>query len=239
MNGDQVYAEMERQIILGTLRPRERLVEAELTRKLGVSRTLLREVFRRLEGVGLVALNPNRGAVVRDFTPKEIEDLYFVRSVLERAVAPLIVERITAADLQDLRALNRQFEAACRRRDMAEMIWRNITLHRRMSAVSGNAFLCQLLDVSRLQTNQVRYIVWMSQERVEESIRDHREMLDALVRKETQRFEAALFRHVAGGKGDYQRIFPIGGPSDAQARPGPRGGRAARAATRRKEVAHA
>src|SRR5512134_1385510 len=130
MNGDQVYAEMERQIILGTLRPRERLVEAELTRKLGVSRTLLREVFRRLEGVGLVALSPNRGAVVRDFSPKEIEDLYFVRSVLERVVASLIVERITSVDLHDLRRLNRQFEAACRRQDMAEMIWTNITFHR-------------------------------------------------------------------------------------------------------------
>lgn len=239
MNGGQVYAELERQIILGGLRPRERMVEAELTGKLGVSRTLLREVFRRLEGVGLIVLSPNRGAVVRDFSPKEIDDLYAVRSVLERAVAPLIVERTVASDLQELRALNRQFEAACRRRDMAAMIWTNITFHRRMSAVSGNAFLCQLLDVSRLQTNQIRYIVWTSRERVEESIRDHREMLAALARKEGQTFEAALFRHVAGGKGDYQRIFPVGASRDAQGGPGLKGRRPTRAASRRKEVAHA
>jgi len=239
MNGDQVYAEMERQIILGTLRPRERLVEAELTRKLGVSRTLLREVFRRLEGVGLVVLSPNRGAVVRDFSPKEIEDLYFVRSVLERAVASLIVERFTSADLQELRGLNRQFEAACRRQEMGDMIWTNITFHRRMSAVSGNAFLCQLLDISRLQTNQIRYIVWMSQERVEESIRDHREMLSALSRKDAARFEAVLFRHVEGGKGDYQRVFPIGGAPAPLTRSGPRHTAEVPVARRRKEVAHA
>lgn len=239
MNGDAVYTDLERQIILGILRPRERLVEAELTRKLGVSRTLLREVFRRLEGVGLVARSPNRGAVVRDFSPKEIEDLYFVRSVLERAVAALIVKRVAPRDLQELRALNRQFEAACYRREMAEMIWTNITFHRRMSAVSDNAFLCQLLDISRLQTNQIRYVVWMSQERVEESIRDHREMLAALGRKDATGFEAALFRHVAGGKADYQRIFPIGRPEAARVHPVPRGGRTPLAGNRRKEVAHA
>ncbi len=239
MSGDAVYAELEREIILGILRPRERLVEADLSTKLGVSRTLLREVFRRLQGVGLVSLSPNRGAVVRDFSPKEIDDLYVVRSVLERAVAPLIVGRITPASLQELRLLNREFEDACRRRNMPEMIWSNITFHRRMSAVSGNSFLCQLLDISRLQTNQIRYLVWLSPDRVEESIRDHREMLAALSRKDAARFEAALFRHVEGGKGDYQRVFPIGGAPAPLTRSGPRHTAEVQVARRRKEVTHA
>jgi DNA-binding GntR family transcriptional regulator len=199
----------------------------------------LREVLRRLEGVGLVVLSPNRGAVVRDFSPKEIEDLYFVRSVLERAVASLIVERVTSEDLRELRRLHRQFEAACRQHDMAQMIWTNIAFHRRMSAVSGNSFLCQLLDISRLQTNQIRYIVWMSHERVTESIRDHREMLAALAQKDAATFETALFRHVAGGKGDYQRIFPIGGPDAARTHPTPKGRGISGTARRSKEAAHA
>jgi DNA-binding GntR family transcriptional regulator len=177
--------------------------------------------------------------VVRDFSPREIEDLYCVRSVLERAVAPLIVERIGPAALRALRTLNRRFEEACRRREMAAMIGTNIAFHRRMWTVSGNAFLCQPLDISRLQTNRIRYMVWMSQERVEESIRDHREMIAALARKEAATFEAALFRRVAGGKGDYQQIFPIGAPEDARRSPGQNGSGQRRASTRRKEAAHA
>lgn len=220
MNGDQVYAELERLIILGALRPRERLVEAEFCRKLGVSRTLLREVLRRLEGIGLVTLHPNRGAVVRDFSPREVEDLYFVRGVLERAVAGLIVERVGAADLRELRALHRQFAAACRQKAMAAMIVSNLTFHRRMSQVSGNPFLCQLLDISRLQTNQVRYIVWMDPLRVRESLQDHRDMLAALAAKHRGRFETALFRHVAGGKRDYHAVY------SSHWSDGPPGGRA-------------
>ncbi len=207
MTALEVYQELERQIILGVLRPRERLVEADLSRKLGVSRTLLREMFQRLEGVGLVALSPNRGAVVRDFSPKEIEDLYFVRSLLERAVAPLIVERVTPQDLRELGALNRRFEDACNRQDMADMIWTNINFHRRLSRVCGNSFLYRLLDVSRLQTNQIRYIAWANRDRVRESRRDHQEMLAALARRDEAAFETALLRHVAGGKKDYHEIY--------------------------------
>ncbi|MFA5027694.1 MAG: MGMT family protein [Candidatus Methylomirabilota bacterium] len=224
MNGGQVYAALERQIIQGALQPRERLVEADLCRKLGVSRTLLREVLRRLEGVGLVVLSPNRGAVVRDFGPEEIEDLYVVRLVLERAVAERIVERITPGDLRELRALNREFEAACRHETMADMIWTNIAFHRRMSAVSGSPFLCQFLDISRLQTNQIRYLVWANRRRIRESRRDHRDMLAALSRKDRTAFEMALFRHVAGGKRDYQEIYlrqRTGTPGDGSARGAP------------------
>ncbi len=207
MAADTLYNELERQILLGILRPRERLVEADLCRKLQVSRTLLREVLQRLEGVGLVTLSPNRGAIVRDFSPKDIEDLYFVRSVLERAVARLIVERVTTQDLHELGALNQEFERACERQDMAGMILTNIAFHRRMAQISGNPFLCRHLNISRLQTNQIRYIAWANRDRVRESRQDHQEMLAALFRRDAAAFEAALFRHVAGGKKDYQEIY--------------------------------
>ncbi len=78
----------------------------------------------------------------------------------------------------------------------------------------------------------------MSPERVEESIRDHREMLAALARKDAAAFETALFHHVAGGKGDYQRIFPIGEPEAPRAHRASKGRAAFRAASRRKEVAY-
>jgi DNA-binding GntR family transcriptional regulator len=90
---------------------------------------------------------------------------------------------------------------------MASMILTNLAFHRRMSQVSGNPFLCRHLDISRLQTNQIRYIAWANRDRVRESRQDHHEMLDALSRRDAAAFEAALFRHVAGGKKDYQEIY--------------------------------
>ena len=210
MNGESVYQALEREIILGHLKPRERLLEAELCRRLGVSRTLLREVFRRLEGAGLVTLQPNRGVLVRDFTPQEVEDVYYLRAALEKAAVRLIIARVTPGHLKGLREAAREFEAACRAQDMAGMILSNLAFHYRLDEISANPFLCQALRISHLQTQQIRYLAWRDTARVQKSVREHREILAALAQRNGVRFERAIEEHLQGGKGDYRRIFPMG-----------------------------
>jgi DNA-binding GntR family transcriptional regulator len=207
--GEEVYRELERQILLGILKPRERLVEVELCRKLGISRTLLREVFRRLEGVGLVSFSPNRGVIVRDFSEKEVEQVYFVRTVLEKAAVPLIMQRITSEDLQQLRTLNQGFEEASRTGNIAGMILSNLAFHRRIWRIADNAFLCRLLETAQLHTDQVRYIVWLDRVRVDRSVKEHREMLLALAERDRARFEEAVEKQIDGGRTDYRRIFSV------------------------------
>jgi DNA-binding GntR family transcriptional regulator len=162
LNSDAVYTTIEREIIIGQVKPRERLLESELCRRLGVSRTLLREVFRRLVGSGLITLQPNRGCTVRDYTAQEIEDLYYLRTILEQAASPLIIRRMEAKDLKELKAIQFEFESACRRQDVASMILTNLAFHRRLDEISGNSFLCQALETSHRQTQQIRHMVWQS-----------------------------------------------------------------------------
>jgi DNA-binding GntR family transcriptional regulator len=238
VNGEAVYQTLEREIILGRLNPRERLLESELCRRLGVSRTLLREVFRRLEGAGLVTLQPNRGVVVRDFTPQEVEDVYYLRTALERAAVPLIAARIRPADLQAVREIQREFEGACRAQDMAGMILANLAFHRRLDEASGNPFLCQSLQISHLQTQQIRYVAWLSAARVHKSIREHRAMLAALASKDAARFAHVVEEHLQGGKEDYQRIYPIG-EHETQVKHIHESGLARRRAGRHEEGTHA
>jgi len=239
VNGESVYQKLEREIILGHLKPRERLLEAELCHRLGVSRTLLREAFRRLEGVGLVTLQPNRGVVVRDFTLQEVEDVYYLRTALERAAIPLIVARVRPADLRALRELQREFERACRTADMGGMILSNLAFHRRLSQISGNPFLYKSLEISHLQTQQIRYLAWLDAARVQTSIRGHRQIVAALARRSAAAYEQAVLTHLAGGKGDYQRIFPVGGDGQAAGRNSSDRGPRTRGAARRKEGSHA
>lgn len=208
MTADEVYRALESAILIGVLQPRERLVEADLCKKLGASRTLLREVFRRLEGVGLVRLSPNCGATVRDITRAEIEEVYLLRMVLEKTAAPLIVRNVTREDLAELQALNHAFAEACRGRDMPKMIEGNLAFHRRLAKVTRNRTLEQFLEISRLQTHQARYIAWADERCVERSLKDHEEMLATLRRGDAATFKAVTIRHIETGKRDYKRIFP-------------------------------
>jgi DNA-binding GntR family transcriptional regulator len=238
VNGESVYQGLEREIILGRLKPRERLPESPLCRRLGVSRTLLREVFRRLEGAGLVTLQPNRGVVVRDFSAQEVEDVYYLRRTLELAAVPLIVQRLTPADLHALREIETEFERACRQADMAGMILSNLAFHRRLDEVSGNPFLCQFLAISHLQTQQIRYLAWLGGRGVQGSIREHRAILAALARRDAARFGQAIEKHLRHGWGDYRRTFPVGS-GETTTQPSDSARTSRRGAARRTEGHHA
>lgn len=209
MTAEEVYKRLESEIILGILMPRERLIEGELCRKMKISRTLLREVFRRLEGVGLVSFQRNRGVAVRDFSQEEIEQVYFVRSILEKAAAPLIVQNITTEGLKRLRSLNHEFEEASLNADIGRMILANLSFHRGIWRITGNVFLCRMLQISQLHTDQVRYIIWSDTERIQRSVKEHREMLSGLAERDRTKYEEAVESQLDGAQTDYRRVFSV------------------------------
>jgi DNA-binding GntR family transcriptional regulator len=79
---DQVVAAIRRGIMLGRYVPGQRLIEADLTRDLGVSRGPVREALKRLAAEGVVALSPHRGAYIRALTRKEVDDLLEVLEMI-------------------------------------------------------------------------------------------------------------------------------------------------------------
>ena len=79
VSSEKILSAMEAAILSGEFKPREHLVEMELIDRYGVSRTVIREALKKLEGKGLVRIVPHRGAKVADLSVQEIEEIYFVR----------------------------------------------------------------------------------------------------------------------------------------------------------------
>ncbi len=82
-----VVGQVKDDILSGKLRPGVRLDQGQLTEKLGVSLSPLREAFRRLEAQGYITIVPHRGAYVKEFSQEELEDIYLVRHKLEGLAA--------------------------------------------------------------------------------------------------------------------------------------------------------
>src|SRR4030066_1930209 len=110
INSIRIFKEIEGDILSGRFKPRERLVEMDLISKYGVSRTVIREALKSLEAKGLVRATPYRGVVVADLTVEEIEEIYFLRTELEKIAAKQVLEHITQGDIRDLKKLSKEVE---------------------------------------------------------------------------------------------------------------------------------
>ena len=112
---EAVVAQLSRMIIEGALAPGTRLNERMLCDKLGVSRTPLREAFRVLAAQGLVALLPNRGAVVPELDEADIAETFEVIAGLEAMSGELACARVTDEEVDEIRALHYRNAGVSRR----------------------------------------------------------------------------------------------------------------------------
>ena len=99
---DVVFQNLRQAILKGELEPGERLMEIHLAKRLGVSRTPIREAIRKLELEGLVDMVPRRGAVVASITRMDMRDLLEVRRTLEMLAVEVACERISQGELEKL-----------------------------------------------------------------------------------------------------------------------------------------
>jgi DNA-binding GntR family transcriptional regulator len=183
-------------IVRGDLRPGGNIGETELSDSLGISRTPLREALKLLSTEGLVELQANRGAFVVPVRSEDIADIFDVAATLERRAAELAAARIDAAGIAELRTLQRRMEAdhAARRREPYFEI--NQAIHRRIVALSGNALLQSTHEAIFARVQRIRFLMLGSQARWDQSIQQHREILEAIEARDSERAGAALAAHV-------------------------------------------
>ena len=115
---DVVFHTLRQAILKGEMEPGERLMEIQLAKKLGVSRTPIREAIRKLELEGLVTMIPRRGAEVAGITEKSLRDVLEVRRALEDLAVELAVERMDADDIERLESARVSFREAVDAKDM-------------------------------------------------------------------------------------------------------------------------
>jgi DNA-binding GntR family transcriptional regulator len=117
---EAALVKLQEAINSGELRPNQRLIELQLSRKFGMSRTPIREAIRRLQQMGYVTILPSGGAIVTEFTQKHISDQFEVREVLETLVVKLDCERATEEQLCLARKYMDQAAEAAARHDLDE-----------------------------------------------------------------------------------------------------------------------
>jgi DNA-binding GntR family transcriptional regulator len=172
-----------------------RLTEAEAVEKFGVSRTPVREALLELQGLGLIELRRNCGAVFLPFGPEQLREIYDVRSLLEVEAARLAAGRLDETTLASLlTAFNRIRESGGIDPD-----WKHDrTLHRTIAAASGNLRLSSEISRYGEVIQSVREIVGEQSYGIHETTADeHLAILEAIQQGDSEGAAAAMKAHLA------------------------------------------
>ena len=111
---DEISLAIEEAIVLGELAPGSVLRQEQLSDRYGVSRTPVREALRRLEALGLVSFEANRGFRVRTLLRHEIWEAFLVRAELESLITGIAAEKVTEEDLAELEQAELHFSSLAR-----------------------------------------------------------------------------------------------------------------------------
>ncbi|GIJ11232.1 GntR family transcriptional regulator [Micromonospora andamanensis] len=137
---------LTREILSGRSDPGERLVEEQLTRRLGISRAPLREALRLLAQRGLVEHVPRRGVRVATLSDRDVRELYELRDVLERFAVRSAIPVQRGSDLAGLRAALDQMREATRAVDRLAVAESHRAFHVALVALAGNRQLSSVYD---------------------------------------------------------------------------------------------
>lgn len=194
---ETVVSQLRDLIVQGELAPETKLNERVLAEKLGTSRTPLREAIKFLASEGLVELLPNRGAVVAALKPEKMKEVFVVLGALEALAGDLACRNATEADIAEIRALHYHMLAHHARGELAQYFRYNQQIHIKIMECAGNATLTQVYRGLNAHVRRARYMANLSIERWDKAVREHEEILDALVKRDGVRLQSLLRDHLA------------------------------------------
>jgi DNA-binding GntR family transcriptional regulator len=179
-----------------------------LAARCGVSPPPTREALITLAGIGIIDLLPNRGAVVRQVTVREVREICQVRKVLECEAARSACGRIDAAELHALAGDLKRLMASKNPlgpRFIADARAIDSRLHDLVADSSGNAFLAKEIGRLKILFRAFRDMAWQRDEehndyqRLTEESREHLAIVEALLADEPKEAARAMARHIRSG----------------------------------------
>ncbi len=199
-----VQHEIERLIVSGELSAGDKLNEAVLAERLGVSRGPVREAFRALAESGLVRMEKNRGVFVREVSLEEADEIYEVRSALDRLVGRRLAESIKPEQLKELRGILDGMEQATAKHDIDAYYPLNLSFHDSLVQFTGNKKLLatyrRIVNELNLYRRETLASVAGGGGGLSLSTREHKKIYDAIASGDPERAGQALYDHVMASR---------------------------------------
>ena len=197
----EIYEILRSRILGFKLLPGIKISDKDIAKELGVSRTPVREALIRLVNQGLVTSLHNRGFTVREFSIKDVEDIYSLREALEILAVKLAIKRLDAQKIEEINALTREYPQLLKSGDRNDFNKADENFHLLIAGHSDNAPLkAQLISIHDQLAVLRRYAYMLSQgwrdTYEKETYEQHMEVLKHMMNRDEQKTVDAMSRHI-------------------------------------------
>ncbi len=191
-----VFKTLRNAIVHGEFEPGERLMEVTLAKRLGVSRTPVREAMRMLELEGLVVMIPRRGAEVARITAKDLSDALEIRVALEDLAAGLACKRIDDDGRARLRQVCDDFKRAVNSKVIPEIVDADVAFHNAIMDVTNNQRLINMAQSLREQVYRYRveYVKDLSYH--DKLVAEHEALMNAILDGDVDKAKEITRKHI-------------------------------------------
>lgn len=192
----KVYFILKKEIIKGSFKPGDKVLEGRIAEQMGISRTPVREAIRELAAEGFVTLSPNQGVVVRSVSAESIREVLQIHSVLEGLAARLSCEVINEEDLKELENYVNKMEKLTNKKDLSTYSEVDLRFHELIVNICRNKRLMQMRKNISDQAQRYRISSLRIPRRLKESLKEHRKILEAFKTKDPKKADSMSQKHI-------------------------------------------
>ena len=192
----KVYRALKTEIIKGSLKPGTKLSEGKIAEQMGVSRTPVREALKELAAEGFVKMNPNQAVVVSNASVEDVQEVLQIRGVLEGLAARLVAPIINREEVKELEKYLKQMEYCISKDDALAFSEMDAEFHELILNICGNNRLIQFRKNLSDQAHRYRIRSLNIPGRLKYSLKEHRDIVEALKRKDSEQADRLSQKHV-------------------------------------------
>jgi len=192
----RIYAELRAELVSLQRRPGDPIVEAEIARSYGVSRTPVREAILRLSDEGLVEIFPQSGIFVSRIPLAALPEAIIVRRSLEETTTRMATERASASQILGLRAILERQREADKAGDREAFHQADEAFHAAIAEIAGHPGIWKLILQVKVHVDRFRWLTLPQHGRMAEVIAEHEAVMAAIEARDPASAGAAMTRHL-------------------------------------------
>ena len=183
---EAIYEMLRQEILQAKIKPGEKIVVSDLSKKIGVSEIPIREAVKKLESEGFLTIMPHVGITVSKLDPDEVVEFYLIRIELESLASRLATPHINQEDIEYLTEKNQEMKSALDRDDPEMLAALNKQFHLKIYAAAKRPHLYKLIADLWDKVSWIRSVFFLAPQIALDSLKEHGEIIEAIRKKDAE-----------------------------------------------------